>query len=86
MGLDAFPFPKYSENLKAVLIPELESILDLISIAVLKSSLDPTAALRFSRFLTARDQGLRTFEKFGLDRSKAMSGKSGLKCHFSVEP
>ena len=57
--------PKYSENLKAVLIPELESDPDLISIAVLKSSLDPTAALRFSRFLTARDQGLRTFEKFG---------------------
>jgi molybdate transport system substrate-binding protein len=57
--------PKYSETLKAVVIPELESDPDLISIAVLKSSLDPTAALRFSRFLTARDQGLRTFEKFG---------------------
>lgn len=57
--------PKYNESLKAVLIPELESDPDLISIAVLKSSLDPTAALRFSRFLTARDQGLRTFKKFG---------------------
>ena len=57
--------PEYAEVLKAVLLPELESDPDLISVAVLRSSPDPTAALRFARFLTARDQGLKTFEKFG---------------------
>ncbi len=57
--------PEYSEDLKAVLLPELESDPDLVSVAVLRSATDPTAALRFARFLTARDQGLKTFEKFG---------------------
>ena len=57
--------PEYSEDLKAVSIPELDADPDLISVAVLRSSTDPTAALRFARFLTARDQGLKTFEKFG---------------------
>ena len=57
--------PEYSKDLKAISIPELEADPDLVSIAVLRSSTDPTAALRFARFLTARDQGLKTFEKFG---------------------
>lgn len=57
--------PEYSEDLKAVILPELESDPDLISVAVLRSATDPTAALRFARFLTARDQGLKVFEKFG---------------------
>lgn len=57
--------PKYSEDLKAVSIPELEADPDLISVAVLRSSTDPTAALRFARFLTARDRGLKEFERFG---------------------
>jgi len=57
--------PEYAEDLKAVVLPELESDPDLVSVAVLRSSTDPTAALRFARFLTARDQGLKTFEKFG---------------------
>ncbi|APZ92637.1 Putative binding protein precursor [Fuerstiella marisgermanici] len=57
--------PKYAEDLKAVTIPEFETDPNLVSVAVLKSSVDPTAALRFARFLTSRDRGLKTFEKYG---------------------
>jgi molybdenum ABC transporter molybdate-binding protein len=37
-----------------------------ISVSVLKSSPAPAAALRFARFLAARDRGLPEFRKFGL--------------------
>ncbi len=57
--------PEYRDELKAVSIPELDADPNLISVAVLRSSTDPTAALRFARFLTARDRGLKIFEKFG---------------------
>ena len=57
--------PKYKEDLIAVPIPELEVDPNLVSIAVLNSAVDPTAALKFARFLTARDQGLKTFRKYG---------------------
>jgi molybdate transport system substrate-binding protein len=57
--------PKYKEDLIAVPLPELDVDPNLVSIAVLKSTADPTAALKFARFLTARDQGLKTFRKYG---------------------
>ncbi|HIF01167.1 MAG TPA: molybdate ABC transporter substrate-binding protein [Planctomycetes bacterium] len=57
--------PKYKEDLIAVPVPELDVDPNLVSIAVLNSSTDPTAALKFARFLTARDQGLKTFKKYG---------------------
>lgn len=57
--------PKYKKELKAIVIPELEAAPDLISIAVLNSSSNPTAALRFARFVTARDRGLKSFKKYG---------------------
>jgi molybdate transport system substrate-binding protein len=57
--------PKYKEELIAVPLPELEVDPNLVSIAVLHSAADPTAALKFARFLTARDQGLKTFRKYG---------------------
>jgi molybdate transport system substrate-binding protein len=57
--------PKYRNELEAIPVPELANDPNLISIAVLRSSTDPTAALKFARFLTARDQGLKTFEKYG---------------------
>jgi molybdenum ABC transporter molybdate-binding protein len=57
--------PKYKKELKAIVIPELEASPDLISIAVLNSSSNPTAALRFARFVTARDRGLKSFKKYG---------------------
>ena len=57
--------PKYKEDLIAVPVPELDVDPNLVSIAVLNSATDPTAALKFARFLTARDQGLKTFKKYG---------------------
>lgn len=53
--------------------PELEIIhsplLDLgqqtISVGIVKKTLHPTDALRFARYLSARDKGLPVFEKFG---------------------
>jgi molybdenum ABC transporter molybdate-binding protein len=57
--------PKYKKFLVGVTIPELDTAPDLISIAVLKSSTNPTAALRFARYLSARDRGLEKFKKYG---------------------
>ncbi|WP_197442245.1 molybdate ABC transporter substrate-binding protein [Thalassoglobus polymorphus] len=57
--------PKYRDELKAIPLPELDSDPNLISIAVLNSTTDPTAALKFARYLTARDKGLTIFEKYG---------------------
>ncbi|MBT5019601.1 MAG: molybdate ABC transporter substrate-binding protein [Planctomicrobium sp.] len=57
--------PKYRDKLIAIPVPELDSDPNLISIAILRSSTDPTASLKFARFLSARDQGLKTFEKYG---------------------
>lgn len=57
--------PNYRDDLVAIPVPELDSDPNLISIAVLRSSTAPTAAIKFARFLSARDQGLKTFEKYG---------------------
>jgi molybdenum ABC transporter molybdate-binding protein len=57
--------PKYKEDLISVPLPELDVDPNLVSIAVLQSAADPTAALKFARFMTARDQGLQTFRKYG---------------------
>ena len=58
--------PKYREHLRAVSIPELEGDPDQLSIAVLTSSRQPTAALRFARYLSAADRGLPVFEEYGM--------------------
>jgi len=54
--------------------PELErvpgvdfGIVGHVSVAVLKSSASPSAALRFARFLAARDKGLVDFSKAGFE-------------------
>ncbi|MEQ9408280.1 MAG: molybdate ABC transporter substrate-binding protein [Fuerstiella sp.] len=57
--------PGYRDELVGISIPELDTDPNLVSVAVLKASTDPTAALRFARYLTARDRGLKTFEKYG---------------------
>lgn len=54
---------QYAE-LELVTLPLFESATETISICVLKRCPQPTAALRFARFLGARDQGLKQFEKF----------------------
>jgi molybdenum ABC transporter molybdate-binding protein len=54
--------------------PELERVAGVdfgvtstVPVAVLKSSASPTAALRFARFLAARDKGLPEFSKAGFE-------------------
>ena len=58
--------PGLREKLRAIHLPELETDPNLVSVAVLNSSPQPTAALKFARYLTAGDRGLPTFEEFGL--------------------
>ncbi|MCA9109309.1 MAG: molybdate ABC transporter substrate-binding protein [Planctomycetaceae bacterium] len=57
--------PSNRDELQAIPVPELEGEPDLISIAVLNSSQQPTAALKFARYLTASDKGLPVFAEFG---------------------
>jgi molybdenum ABC transporter molybdate-binding protein len=57
--------PNYADDLVAIQVPELETDPKLISIAVLTSSEKPRAALKFARYLTARDKGLPIFAKYG---------------------
>lgn len=52
-------------ELEAVPLPALESATAEIAIGVLTSSRQPTAALRFARYLTARDKGLEFFRQQG---------------------
>jgi len=50
-------------ELEAVHVPELDSGVASVSLAVLASTTQPTAALRFARFAAARDAGLTEFER-----------------------
>lgn len=52
-------------ELKAVRIPELSAATSTVGIAVLECSTQPAAALRFARYLAARDRGLPRFAKAG---------------------
>ena len=54
-------------DLESVSVPELEMGKQQISIAVLKSSRQPTEAIRFARYLTARDKGLLLFREEGYE-------------------
>lgn len=51
-------------ELEFVTLPLFDAATETISIGVLKRSQQPAAALRFARYLGARDQGLKQFEKF----------------------
>jgi molybdate transport system substrate-binding protein len=57
--------PSFRDELEAVLLPELAGPPNLVSVCVLNSSRRPTAALKFARYLSARDRGLPSFEEFG---------------------
>lgn len=52
-------------ELEAIHTPELDRAVSTVSIAVLNSCQQSAAALRFARFLTARDQGLPQFTHAG---------------------
>jgi molybdenum ABC transporter molybdate-binding protein len=52
-------------EIEAIPVPELEPGVSLISVGVMSRSKQPTTALRFARFLAARDRGLRYFSDAG---------------------
>lgn len=55
------------EDLEIVRVPELDEGRVQITVAALTTSRTPTEALRFARYLGARDRGLPIFEKYGYD-------------------
>ncbi len=57
---------QYAE-LVGIDVPELDAGLASIGISVLQSSLSPTSALHFARFLGARDEGLTAFQEYGFE-------------------
>ena len=52
-------------DLEMVRLPALESAVARITVGVLRSTKQPTAALRFARYLAARDRGLQEFARHG---------------------
>jgi molybdenum ABC transporter molybdate-binding protein len=58
---------RQTPGVEAVRLPELAGATAHISAAILTDSPRPTAALRFARFLAARDRGLPEFARQGYD-------------------
>jgi len=54
-------------ELEAVRVPELATARSEVSVCVLRSSTRPTEALRFARYLSARDRGMRRFQESGFE-------------------
>jgi molybdenum ABC transporter molybdate-binding protein len=52
-------------ELEAVRVPAFQAAREQVTIGVLKSTTQPTAALRFARYLAARDRGLLAFKQHG---------------------
>jgi molybdate transport system substrate-binding protein len=52
-----------SDRLEAVELPQLKDARGQVTVGVLKTCNNPAAALRFARFLAARDRGLKTFAR-----------------------
>lgn len=52
-------------GLESVSVPELNGLSGHVSVSILRSSANPTAALRFARYLAARDKGLPEFQRYG---------------------
>ena len=52
-------------KLEFVAIPELQPAASLIALGVLEFSSQPTAALHFARYVTARDRGLKHYSEHG---------------------
>jgi len=56
-------------KVKAVEVPELKGVSAQVPIAVTKCSAQPTQALRFARFVAAKDRGLEHLKKHGFQIS-----------------
>lgn len=54
-------------DLEAIEDPALKEIVATVSVSVLKSANNPTAALRFARFLAAQDKGMLEFKRAGFE-------------------
>lgn len=54
-------------ELEAVPLPQADAFVKEVTVGILQASTNPTAALRFARFLTASDMGLPVFEKHGFE-------------------
>jgi len=57
---------QYSE-LEMVRVSAFDNSAETVSISVLKSTQQPTAALRLARYMAARDRGLQEFARLGYD-------------------
>lgn len=53
-------------ELEAVQIDELSDVVSYVQVGVLNSATQPSAALHLARYMTAKDRGLETFAKYGL--------------------
>ena len=62
--------PAYKESLRVIELPELSSESEIVSMAVLSSSPQPTEALKFARYVSARNRGLEVFRSHGLEVSE----------------
>ncbi len=51
-------------DLENISVPEFNDFTQTVSLAILKSTKNATAALKFGRYLTARDRGLKVFKEF----------------------
>lgn len=58
---------KQYADLEVISTPELDAGLANITVGVLTSSEKPSAALRFARYMSARDRGLKTFADKGFE-------------------
>lgn len=56
-----YPFPE----LEFIAVPQLESVVAQVSVAVTASTSQPSAALHFARYLAARDRGLEEYQRQG---------------------
>jgi len=54
-------------EVEAIRTPELDKGTSQVTIGILTSANDPTAALHFARYLAARDRGLKHFEAIGFE-------------------
>jgi molybdenum ABC transporter molybdate-binding protein len=57
--------PSYRDAFDVIHLDEFESDPNLVTVCVLNASPNPTAALKFARYVAARDRGLKVFEEMG---------------------
>ncbi len=55
------------DGLETVAVPEFANVMETMQLGVLTQSSNPTAALQFARYLTARDRGLSHFARHGFE-------------------